>query len=113
MNTIEDNSCGMALCNSDDNGQGRGESTNNFGGLHLGIDGAKQQQAHSPIYNKLERPVFNKLERRNHNKQSAYKLRTEWATAHSQNIVQQMFRAKAGRSPNRNIAQSNALGMDV
>ncbi|WP_039868740.1 hypothetical protein [Hoylesella timonensis] len=60
---------------------------------------AKPQQAHNPIYNKLERPVFNKLESRNHNKQSAYRLRPEWATAHSQNIVQQpTLRAKTGRS---------------
>ena len=83
MNTIEDNNSDVALCNSDENGQGRGESTKNYGSLHLDIDGAKPQQAHSPIYNKLERVVFNKLERRNHNKQSAYKFRPEGATAYS------------------------------
>ena len=83
MNTIEDNNSDVALFNSDDNGQGRGGVANIFGRLHLSKDGAKPQQAHSPIYNKLERPVFNKLERQNHNKQSAYKLRPEGATAHS------------------------------
>ena len=56
MNTIEDNTSDVALCNSDDNGQGLGEAANNLG-----------------VY--------------------------IWA--------------KTGRSPNKNIAQSNALGMDV
>ena len=31
MNTIEDNTSDVALCNSDDNGQGLGEAANNLG----------------------------------------------------------------------------------
>ena len=31
MNTIEDNTSNVALCNSDDNGQGLGEAANNLG----------------------------------------------------------------------------------
>ena len=48
MNTIEDNTCDMALCNSEDNGQGRGEAANIFGRLHLSKSGAKPQQEYSP-----------------------------------------------------------------
>ena len=48
MNTIEDNTSDVALCNSDDNGQGRGEAANNFGSLYLSKDGAKPQQEQNP-----------------------------------------------------------------
>ena len=50
MNTIEDDTSDVTLCNSDNNGQGLGEAANNFGNLHLGKDGAKPQQEHSSRY---------------------------------------------------------------
>ncbi|KGI20843.1 hypothetical protein [Hoylesella timonensis] len=54
MNTTEDNTSNVALCNSDDNGQRRGEAPNKMYSPRLcaadvtSKDGAKPQQEYSP-----------------------------------------------------------------
>ena len=92
MNTIEDNTCDMALCNSDDNGQGRAKLQIYLGDYIWAI--AVRSRNGNIVQDNVQQMLRAK-------------------TGKAANNLGVYIWAKTGRSPNRNTAQSNALGKDA
>ncbi|PNP93556.1 hypothetical protein BFS16_08950 [Hoylesella timonensis] len=90
MNTIEDNTCDKALCNSDDNGQGLDKAANNLG------DYIRARAWRSRNRNIVQDNVQQMLQAR---------------TGKAANNLGVYIWARTGRSRNRNIVQDNVQQM--